>query len=167
MASFSSPNLLKSSPNLLKLGDGDDEDIDIDGGDESSDNDISITEEEEEITESLDADDTTQIKTVVPENEHLTSDMMTLAELTEAITIRINQIDKGSPVFVEYSHLRTTTDIAIYELMMRKSPLLLTRIVSETPYEIKCEIKNINNMILPIKDFSGLCPSKKQFDKCL
>jgi DNA-directed RNA polymerase subunit K/omega len=136
------------------------------GADESSDNDILSTEEDDEITE-LEEECNNQTKIIVPEHLHLTSDRLTLAELTEAITIRINQIDKGSPVFVEHSHLNSTTEIALYELAQKKSPLLLTRIVSETRNEIKYEIKNINDMILPIKDFSDLCPSKKQFEKCV
>lgn len=68
---------------------------------------------------------------VVPENEKITSSNMNLYEYTKALGIRISMIEMGSPICIDYKGLTSAQEIAKKELMMRKSPLILTRVINE------------------------------------
>ena len=64
---------------------------------------------------------------IVPDNERITSDIMTMFEFSEVIGIRTLQIEKGSSVFTDIGDLNIPYDIAIKELFDRKSPLKIIR----------------------------------------
>lgn len=64
---------------------------------------------------------------VVNENDRITSEIIQLPELVEAIGIRCSEIENGSPVFTEYTGLSDPIDIAKKEFYDRKSPLILQR----------------------------------------
>ena len=73
-----------------------------------------------------------------PESERITSDFLYLTEYTELISARIQQIENGSPIYIDdeiSKHLTDVRDIAIRELHMRRFPLMLKRRVNERQIE--------------------------------
>lgn len=129
----------------------------IDGGDAEDDisdegkadeiaEDVTVDEYEEEIDEimpdenELGEEDLNNSQyhrsiTVVPDDERITSDIMTMFEYSEVIGIRTLQIGQGSPVFTDVSELHESRDMAIKELYDRKCPLIITRKVGDFKQE--------------------------------
>lgn len=70
---------------------------------------------------------------VVPPEERLTSNAMTLAEAARAIAIRAQQIATYPNVYTDIGGLTDPKDIAQKELLDRRSPLCLRRAVGRTP----------------------------------
>lgn len=93
-------------------------------------------EEEEEIPKTIKVStkvlDYNHVKVrIVPSEERVTSNALNKHEITEAIGIRITQIDNGSKKFVSSKGLYTSREIAWREIAERKSPLILSRKVRE------------------------------------
>ena len=113
------------------------EDIDVDIesdsslNDHSSDSDSDTNDEDTSLTddalnEIIDGENSIEIKVVNP-NKRVTSNIMTEAELTQIICIRMKQIQEGSRVFTDVEGLTTTRERAIKELKDKKCPLMLER----------------------------------------
>ena len=81
---------------------------------------------------------------IIAKQNRRTSRHITLYELAAVIGTRATQIDKGSPVFVKVDDLVKSEDMAIREILEKKSPLSIKR---KTVRGI--EIWEINEMILP------------------
>lgn len=64
---------------------------------------------------------------IVPENERVTSEIIQLPELVEAIGIRCSEIENGSTIFTNVENLTDPILIAKKEFYDRKSPLILQR----------------------------------------
>lgn len=71
-----------------------------------------------------------QIK-IVPDAERITSNVITLYEMTEAIGLRTTAIEKGSPVYTDVEGLHSPQKRARKEFLDRKNPLKIHRIVME------------------------------------
>jgi DNA-directed RNA polymerase subunit K/omega len=82
---------------------------------------------------------------VVPENERVTSNIMTGYEYCEAVGLRSKQIQQGSTVFVDKEEMETATMLAIKEITQRKSPNTVVRDVGCN----RIEIFNVNEMGFP------------------
>lgn len=90
------------------------------------------------------------IKIVRPE-ERITSEIIQLPELVEAIGIRCSEIENGSPVFCDYDGLNDPIDIAKKEFFDRKSPLLLQRQIGYDPITLVSTVEEwtVREMTFP------------------
>lgn len=111
-------------------------------------------EEEEEDTlelEEQEAAAAAQVSIIVPDNERVFSDTLSVFEKTELISVRIAQISKTGHAYIDIGNMDTPELIATKELEQRKSPLLLIRNRGSKIVDGKkvtyCEIWNPNEMI--------------------
>ena len=81
---------------------------------------------------------------VLPE-DRVTSEVMTIFEYTEAISIRAKQIEDGGICFTDTSKLSDPLEMAKKELLDKKSPLDLVRGITNIIYEKW----HVNEMTLP------------------
>lgn len=111
--------------------------VEVEDEDEDEDENLEEDEEEEEelpktVKISTKILDYNHVKIrIVPAEERTTSNALNKYEITEAIGIRITQIDNGSKKFVSSKGLFTSREIAWREIAERKSPLILSRKVKE------------------------------------
>lgn len=70
---------------------------------------------------------------VVPDDERLSSNVMTLAEVTRAIALRAQQIATNPYIYTDAGDLDDAVSIARKELFDRRSPLVLERRMGRTP----------------------------------
>ncbi len=81
-------------------------------------------------------------KTIVPRDKRVTSDTLTIYELTPVVSMRISMLGNGCP-----SYIQSATDdfkqVAIREILEKKCPLSITR---ETSRGI--EVWEVNEMIV-------------------
>lgn len=70
---------------------------------------------------------------IVPAEERITSDIIQLPEMTEAIGIRISQIENGMPVMpgVNVEGVTNAIEMAQMEFLENKNPLILRRIIQQ------------------------------------
>ena len=90
-----------------------------------------------------------QIQIIVPEDERITTNMMTKFEFTNLVGTRAQQIDKSGIYYADLKnqnmgHLNAL-DVAILELQQKKCPLLIKRHIDNK----HIEIFNPNEMIIP------------------
>jgi DNA-directed RNA polymerase subunit K/omega len=83
--------------------------------------------------------------TLVPPEQRITSECMTLFEYSMAIGTRATHITEGSPIYVDATGLSKARDIAIKELDEKKFPLSISRKVGH-----KLEIWEVNEMTKPL-----------------
>ncbi len=77
---------------------------------------------------------------VVPDHMRQTSNILSEFEQTELISIRSEQISRYNNPFVDCVGLSDPTSMAGRELSMRRSPLMISRIVGE----IKADMKRVS-----------------------
>lgn len=166
---------LTENPDKTEVEDVEDGDDDNDEGEEDDEEDVDKLEEEIEAMEVYDDgvpgvtgnpvndlnvktlqnlrrelvnDKVHKISYVVADDDRITSDYIQLHEMTEAIGIRASQIENGSPVLIDTSHLRIADPItlATLEFYKRKSPLILKRVVRESETEEYIEKWKVRDM---------------------
>jgi len=96
---------------------------------------------------------------IISDNERITSDILQLDELTEAIGIRATQIENNAPVCVpteEYEGLTSPIDIATREFMLKKNPLIVERIVRTVGNIQYIERWKVRNMGWPANWYGAL-----------
>jgi hypothetical protein len=107
-------------------------------------------EEEEVVDEEIEKiDETIERIYIIPDNERKSSEMMTLFEVTEAIGIRISQIEQGSPIFIDYTGLTNARNIAEKEFYERQNPLIIRRIIKQVGKDIYIEQWRVREMVYP------------------
>ena len=119
----------------------------VEGGDDLPENDT--PEYDVVLTEDLLDIDYYRTVVIVPDEERITSDIMTMFELSEIIGLRAQQIAMKETVFTNVDNLTNTRDMAIKELIDRKCPLSIVRIVKKGIKQMK-EIWACNDMGFPI-----------------
>jgi len=82
---------------------------------------------------------------IVPPNQRITSEYMTIYEYTMVVGTRATHIENGSVLFTDPRELFDPRDIAKKEINELKCPLSITRKISPT----KIEIWMVNEMIKP------------------
>lgn len=102
---------------------------------------------------------------VMPDDERKTSPLMTINEMVEAVGIRISQIEAGSKVFTDYGTLGSAKEIAYKELMERKNPLIITRLVKEEKNKRYYEHWKVREMTYPKMNIN-LPVSESAYSKC-
>lgn len=78
-------------------------------------------------------DDNHRTVMIVPPEERITSDIIQLPEMTEAIGIRISQIENGMQVMpgVNVEGMTSAIEMAQKEFLENKNPLILRRIIQQ------------------------------------
>ena len=96
---------------------------------------------------------------IIPDDQRITSEIIQLPEMVEAIGIRCSEIENGSPIFTDYEGLSNPIDIATKEFYDRKSPLKITRQINyeeigKTPTTIIITVEEfkVREMTFPIID---------------
>jgi DNA-directed RNA polymerase subunit K/omega len=89
------------------------------------------------------------IVTVVPDNERITSNVLQLPEAARVIAVRAAQIAKYPTVFVDIGGETDCVALARKELLLRRCPLILRRILRCTAKEMIIEKWAVREMTLP------------------
>lgn len=117
--------------------------------DEDSDEDDGV-EHDESIQDSNDTIDTKTSSAyfkelyVVPDNQRVTSEIMSIYEFSEVIGIRTTQISEGNTVFTDVKNITDHREMALKELFDRKCPLKIRRKIGN-----RVEIWSCNEMSVP------------------
>jgi len=91
--------------------------------------------------------ETRRVISVVHPDDRVTSQIMSLAEMTEVLSQRTKHIQDGGPVYIDYGNESDPAQIAIMELKARQCPLSITRKHNESVMEVW----EVNEMVLPEK----------------
>ena len=122
--------------------DDDDEDEDEDDDDDDDDDEIKILPKRNTTNDGF--YESAEIK-IVPDNERMTSEYMTLYEYSMIIGTRATHIADGSVLYTEPNGLYDPRDIAKKEIYENKCPLSISRKIGLN----KVEIWSVNDMIKP------------------
>ena len=90
-------------------------------------------------------------KKIVNDADRITSNYVTKYELTRAITYRITQIERGSKYFTNIGDIKNPKQIAIKEVIDRKTPIIIEREIDidEVNNISYCERWKLNEMAYP------------------
>lgn len=77
-----------------------------------------------------------KIQFILKNNQKITSNILTIYELTELIGIRATQISNGSPVFVDITNINDPLEMAKKEIINNKCPLYIKRYIGLDKYEL-------------------------------
>jgi DNA-directed RNA polymerase subunit K/omega len=127
-----------------------DEDNDESGDPELYENDYDVNEEDNEdvdeneknyIEENInfndnDLDNNSAFQFIVQSDDKITSNILTIYELVELISIRGSQIANGSYVFTDITGISEPTEMAKKEIMDNKCPLYIKRHIGLDRYEL-------------------------------
>lgn len=136
--------------------DGDDITMpDLNEQNDEQDDEVGEDEEVVEVEEEYETgDDHCDDEVVVRKDENnLTTDVLSIYEMTNIVSIRATQISTNLNPMVDVSDLQDPILMAKRELMMRKCPLIVRRFVGEKKnaktgkYELVYEFRNPNTMI--------------------
>lgn len=83
--------------------------------------------------------------TIVPSEQRVTSECMTLYEYAMVIGTRATHISEGSPLYTDATGISNAREIAIKELDEKKCPLSISRKVGT-----KLEVWEVNEMTKPL-----------------
>lgn len=135
----------------------DDEVEDADLQDDDYDN-YELNEEDNELDNELeeeskndltfidnDLENESKIQYIIKNDDKITSNILTIYEMTELIGIRATQISQGSPVFVDINYISDPIEMAKKEIINNKCPLYVKRYIGLDKYELW----NPNEMIKP------------------
>ncbi len=81
---------------------------------------------------------------LVDEKDDYTTDIITRFELTAVITKRVEEINRGSPVFVDVDPYSTPEDIALKEIHQKKCPYMILRQLTPSSFVLK----KVNDLII-------------------
>ena len=95
------------------------------------------------------SDEHTVTKYIIPDEERMTSNYLTEEEMTEAIGIRVTQIERGAPVFTDVEGYDNAIKQARKELLDKCSPLILEREMKREKGIRYVEHWKVNEMVLP------------------
>lgn len=131
----------------------DDEIEDADLQDEDYEN-YELNEEDNELEEESkndltfidnDLENESKIQYIIKNDDKITSNILTIYEMTELIGIRATQISQGSPVFVDINYISDPIEMAKKEIINNKCPLYVKRYIGLDKYELW----NPNEMVKP------------------
>lgn len=77
-----------------------------------------------------------KIQFIIKNENKITSNILTIYELTELIGIRATQISNGSPVFIDIEHINDPIEMAKKEIINNKCPLYIKRYIGLDKYEL-------------------------------
>jgi len=106
-----------------------------------------------------------KIVRIIPNDERISSNRIQRPEMTEAIGIRVSQIEQGSPVFTDVKGYTDPILMAKKEFVDRKNPLILERALQESPTEALVEHWLVREMTYPITNREIMMISHEQLVK--
>jgi DNA-directed RNA polymerase subunit K/omega len=106
-----------------------------------------------------------EINIAIPEEQHITSDEITIHELAELLSIRIGQIQKGSPIFTDITDYHDAMSIAWKELADRRLPLKIARYIYSKDNKHYYEYKDPKNIRIKIPNIGLIKPSINEIRK--
>lgn len=109
--------------------------IDDSDNDEELDNNGNYNKDNFHYTE-LDKDDESRIQFIVKNANRITSNILTIYELTELIGVRGTQISQGSPIFTDVTGITDPMNMAKKEILDNKCPLSIKRYIGLDKYEL-------------------------------
>jgi len=83
-----------------------------------------------------DLDNDSKIQYIVNSEERITSNIITIYEITELIGVRSTQISQGSPIFTEVKNITNPIEMAKKEILDNKCPLYIKRNIGLDKYEL-------------------------------
>ena len=83
-----------------------------------------------------DLDNDSKIQYIVNSEERITSNIITIYEITELIGVRSTQISQGSPIFTEVKNITNPIEMAKKEILDNKCPLYIKRHIGLDKYEL-------------------------------
>ena len=92
------------------------------------------------------------LENVNPDQKRWSSHIIQIPELTEAIGIRISQIERGAPVFTDVTGLHSPIEMAKKEFIDRQNPLILCRAMESKNGEMLTDEWKVREMTFPISD---------------
>ena len=86
----------------------------------------------------------------VPPDKRRTKSTMTKFEFCRVLSIRAQQIENGSPIFVDIGNLTKVNEIAMKEIKDKKCPLCVQRVIHNYPNGNKlAEIWEVEELAIP------------------
>ena len=77
-----------------------------------------------------------KIQFIIKSDDKITSNILTIYEMTELIGIRATQISQGAPVFVDIEYIFDPIEMAKKEIIYNKCPLYIKRYIGLDRYEL-------------------------------
>jgi len=81
-------------------------------------------------------DNESKIQYIIKSDDKITSNILTIYEMTELIGIRATQISQGAPVFVDIEYISDPIEMAKKEIINNKCPLYIKRYIGLDRYEL-------------------------------
>ena len=81
-------------------------------------------------------DNESKIQFIIKSDDKITSNVLTIYEMTELIGIRATQIAQGSPIFIDIKYISDPIEMAKKELINNKCPLYVKRYIGLDRYEL-------------------------------
>lgn len=123
-----------------------DTDVNDDDYDEiPEDDDIDLESKNELTFIDNDLENESKIQFIIKNDNKITSNILTIYEMSELIGIRATQISQGSPVFVDINYISDPIEMAKKEIINNKCPLYVKRYIGLDRYELW----NPNEMVKP------------------
>lgn len=83
-----------------------------------------------------DLDNESKIQFIIKSDDKITSNILTIYEITELIGIRATQISQGAPVFVDIEYISDPLEMAKKEIINNRCPLYIKRYIGLDKYEL-------------------------------
>jgi len=81
-------------------------------------------------------DNESKIQYIIKSDDKITSNILTIYEMTELIGIRATQISQGAPVFVDIEYISDPIEMAKKEIINNRCPLYVKRYIGLDRYEL-------------------------------
>lgn len=81
-------------------------------------------------------DNDSKIQYIIKSDDRITSNILTIYEITELIGIRATQISQGSPIFTDIKNISNPIKMAEKELIDNRCPLYVKRYIGLDKYEL-------------------------------
>lgn len=137
--------------NKFKIDNDDNENDYINGDDQDLNDETYEYEEDEDYDDEMEDDELnshkvsfidheldndSKIQFIIKNDDKITSNILTIYEVTELIGIRATQISNGSPTFTNMDDLADPIEMAKKELLDNKFPLYVKRYIGLDKYEL-------------------------------
>lgn len=110
-------------------------------------------------------DDNHKIIRVIADSDRITSEIIQLNEMAEAIGIRISQIENGAPILTDVSGYKSPIEMAKKEFIDRQNPLIVQRRLQTFPTEDLVEHWKVRDMVFPITNREIFALTTKQISE--
>lgn len=120
-------------PEDIDIPDEDYDNYDL-NDDDLNDDDLSASNKINFIDNELENE--SKIQYIIKSDDKITSNVLTIYEMTELIGIRATQISQGAPVFVDIEFISDPIEMAKKEIINNRCPLYVKRYIGLDKYEL-------------------------------